>query len=77
MNLFCCKIEMHYSKSKNYKRKMKSFQFRETWDQADICSFISLEAALQQRHLIWIWSWILQNLISVHFFHISPQSDEL
>ena len=56
---------------------MNSFEFWEIWDQADFCSFISLEAVLQQRHLIQIWSWILPNLISIYFFHISPQPDEL
>ena len=56
---------------------MNSSKFWEIWDQVDFCSFISLEAAIQQRYLIQIWSWILPNLISIHFFHISPQPDEL
>ena len=56
---------------------MDIFEFWEIWDQADFCSFISLEAVLQQRHLIQIWFWILPNLISIHFFHISPQPDKL
>ena len=56
---------------------MNNFEFWGIWDQADFCSFISLEAALQQKHLIQIWSWILLNLISIHFFHISSQPDEL
>ena len=68
MNSFCCKIEKDYSKLKNYERKMNSFKFLELWEQAGFCSFISLEAALQQRHLMQIWSLILPNLISIHFF---------
>ena len=42
---------------------MNSFKFWKIWDQADFCSFISLEAVLQQKHLIRIWSWISPNLI--------------
>ena len=68
---------MDYSKLENYMRKMIIFEFCKMWDQADFCSFISLEAVLQQRHQIQIWSWILPNLISIYFFHISPQPDEL
>ena len=56
---------------------MNSFKFWEIWDPADFCSFIGLEAVWKQRHLIQILSWILPNLISIHFFHISPQPDEL
>ena len=56
---------------------MNSIEFWEVWDKADFGSFDSLEAVIQQRHLIQIWSWILPNLISIYFFHISPQPDEL
>ena len=68
---------MDYSKLENYMRKINIFEFLQIWDQTDFCSFIGLEAVLQQRHLIQIWSWILPNLINIHFFHISPQPDEL